>query len=409
MRKISVFGKTNSIVAYIKGIDTVILIFITINLIWATIIPIIVRKNTTFAFKDFSTILVLLLYFPCVFLLRLDAFPRAKARRLFRVLVLLLAMWHIVIYFGEEKYPGFHLGYYDLIDVLSFGSAVRTGVIHGFGYTRVIQVTTVFLIPALFGVVEQAVNRNVEFEFYALILVLAILVTFTRSIWFGVLIGLAISSIGCWIFVEDRDIKRRLLMKLLLLCTLITVINFSIFENQIFIRALPSRFVDETQYSAIENHDKVLPKQNNDITIKEDTLRIVVGTKFADQVRATQLNDLINKWQESKAFGFGYGAFTEKNIRNTSHPFMYELTFPALLMKLGILGISSWIFLIVSLIITAYKNIWTYDRFRFLIWLGTAIAFALSVQTNPFLFTFAGMSIILIICISAEWGGDPKR
>ena len=93
----------------------------------------------------------------------------------------------------------------------------------------------------------------------------------------------------------------------------------------------------------------------------------------------------------------------EDNIRNEKYLYMYEATIPAMLMKLGIVGILSWILLIIVMIYYAYKNKYKKKRFNeFSTWLIAGIVFALSVQTNPFLFTFCGVSIIAFLCLDVE-------
>jgi len=41
-------------------------------------------------------------------------------------------------------------------------------------------------------------------------------------------------------------------------------------------------------------------------------------------------------------------------------------------------------------------------RENLFMWLGIAISYAMAVQTNPFLFTFAGISILLYLLISVQ-------
>ena len=46
-------------------------------------------------------------------------------------LLVLLAVWHSVMYIGETLSPGFYAKYYDLIDKISLGTAVRSDVVEG--------------------------------------------------------------------------------------------------------------------------------------------------------------------------------------------------------------------------------------------------------------------------------------
>jgi len=56
-----------------------------------------------------------------------------------------------------------------------------------------------------------------------------------------------------------------------------------------------------------------------------------------------------------------------------------------------------------AMIFYAFKNKYKNKLYHeFLIWLVASVAFALSIQTNPFLFTFCGFSIILFLCLDIE-------
>ena len=122
----------------------------------------------------------------------------------------------------------------------------------------------------------------------------------------------------------------------------------------------------------------------------------VAGTAEANSLRAKQNEVLLDKWSESKWLGFGYGAYAEDCIRNESFPFMYESLIPALLMKLGIVGMLCWGIFVLALVVFAVKALWK-KPLHFWCWIGTALAFAMAVQTNPFLFTFAGFSLMLYL------------
>ena len=54
------------------------------------------------------------------------------------------------MYIGETLSPGFYAKYYDLIDKISLGTAVRSDVVEGYGVVRIIQVTSILMIPGCF-------------------------------------------------------------------------------------------------------------------------------------------------------------------------------------------------------------------------------------------------------------------
>ena len=134
----------------LRPLDYVVLFFIFGNALWATVVPLFVRGEMIFSLKDYSTILVLVLYFPIAFLIRTERLDLKILEKMLYILSIILALWHCVMYVGDTIHPGFYESYYDFIDIISFGTAVRTSVIYGYGIVRVIQTTSMFLLPGIF-------------------------------------------------------------------------------------------------------------------------------------------------------------------------------------------------------------------------------------------------------------------
>ena len=395
---------------YVKPIDGFVLAFLVWNFLWATAIPLLVRGNMTYAVKDFSTLLVLVLYFPCAFLMRTKEFRLRSLKIWLLPLLLLLALWHSVMYVGEVIAPGFYEGYYDFIDIISFGTAVRTDVIFGFGITRIIQVTSILLIPAMFLLLEQFSKGRWKVGIPALALVLfATLITYTKSIWYGVLAGLVVAIAGILIFLKNSADKKPILCFSLAFVLLFCFFNFACLDNTIISRSLnsarPSSLseIDKqiaSVQSQLDNMQGGEDSSNPDWEKLQDQLEDLTsqrqdaaGTAEANSLRAMQNEVLLNKWSESKWLGFGYGAYAEDCIRNENFPFMYESLIPALFMKLGIAGLLGWAVFVLALVVFAVKAMWK-KPVQFWCWIGTALGFAMAVQTNPFLFTFAGFSLM---------------
>lgn len=400
----------------LKPIDYFVAGFLIINFLWATLIPLVIRGNRLYALNDFSTVLVLVLYFPCVFLIRTGHMEYGKLRKWLMPLLLLLALWHTVMYIGEVIAPGFYEGYYDFIDIISLGTAVRTDVIFGFGITRIIQVTSIFLIPAIFLVLEQFGKKRWYFGVPALALVLfAILITYTKSIWYGILAGLLVAMAGILIFQKDKLTRKQILAFGLALVVFFCIFNFGFLHNTVISRSLNSARPDslsgiDQQIADLRSQldsmqldpsnpsmdDETWEKLQDQLESLTHQRQDVAGTAEANSLRAKQNEVLLDKWSESKWLGFGYGAYAEDCIRNESFPFMYESLIPALLMKLGIVGMLCWGIFVLALVVFAVKALWK-KPLHFWCWIGTALAFAMAVQTNPFLFTFAGFSLMLYL------------
>lgn len=414
---IHLFRGPNRLAGYLRPVDWFVAGFLLVNCIWATAVPVLMHGNVKFALKDFSTVLVLALYFPCAFLIRTGKLHMRAFRNWLYPLLLLLALWHSVMYIGETLSPGFYTAYYDLIDIISFGTAVRTQVVLGYGITRIIQVTSVLLIPAIVLTLERIVKKPRIFDFAALALVLfAVLITYTKSIWFGVLAGLAVAVLGILLTGKTPAAKKRTLVFCLALVLLFCLFNFGFLHNTVISRAFSGVRVNnlssiDTQIADLQQQLSQIPTDATDPDATVDAAGLsdqlkwlqeqrqdISGTAEANAQRAMQKDYLLKKWSGSKLIGYGYGAYAEDCIRNEDFPYMYENLLPAMLMKLGLAGLLCWGIFVVALVVFAAKALWK-NRAAFWCWLGTALAYAMAVQTNPFLFTFAGMSLMLYLLL----------
>ncbi len=382
---------------FLRPFDYVVVGFLFINLIWATAVPLLVRGNMTFGLKDYSTLLVLVLYFPVVFLMRNNKLNFKTVENIFYAFTIVLAVWHSVMYIGDIIHSGFYKSYYDFIDIISFGTAVRTDVVYGFGIVRIIQTTSVLLLPGIFISLKKLVTGSLLHSVSLLIFTFAICVTYTKSIWFGYLAGLFICFIGCLIFAGEKSKRLRIGATFVLSLLIIVVLNSTVFNNTIYERALNTVSAD----NSIEILQQELGNVEDD-KVKEELsnkLKDALGTQEANSMRAKQNNALFEKWSENKLFGIGYGGYAENSIRNEQAPYMYESTLPALLMKIGVLGCLGWLVFIALATITSIKVSWKENRLDAFFWLGIALSYAMAVQTNPFLFTFPGITILLYLLI----------
>lgn len=395
----------------LKPLDCFVFLFILGNFLWATLVPLAVRGEMTFALKDYSTVLVLLLYFPLAFLIRAGRLNFGALEKIVYVLTLILAGWHCVMYIGESLHPGFYEGYYDFIDIISFGTAVRSDVVYGYGITRIIQVTSLFLIPGVFLTIRRLLKGKYLAVLSLVLFTFAMCATFTKSIWFGYLLGLAVYLVPAVIFGKDRRIRCRGALVLVMALSVIVILNYAAFGNAVFQRAF-NTVRSEESIADLQEQLKGMEQENlseEEINDKRNELMDALGTQEANSKRTMQNQALLGKWKQSPLFGFGYGSFVEDCIRNEKFPYMYESTFPALLMKIGLVGCLVWLSLIVAATVTAcavFGKEKPTDAFR---WLGTAIAYALAVQTNPFLFTFTGFSILLFLMIACQEPGIYGR
>lgn len=399
--KISLLPRKNGahIFSWFRPTDFAVLIFLGANVLWATVIPRLVRGDGAFALKDFSTLLVLALYFPLVFLIRTGRLRFDRLEDIFYGLTVLLALWHCVMYVGDVLSPGFYASYYDFIDFISFGTAVRTDVIYGFGVVRIIQVTSVFLLPGIFLSVRKILQGK-RLHYAALFLfVFAICATFTKSIWIGAMAGLGVFLGLTAIFVKDKKIRLRVLSVLLVTVVLTVGLNFLAFDGDVGTRMFN---LAGTQTTSEELQEMMagLDKDSELYDELQNQLKDLLGTMEANSIRARQNAALFAKWKQSPLVGFGYGAYAEDCIRNDAFPYMYESTLPALMLKIGILGLGVWVLFILFVSGRAVSVLRKRDPIRLFLWLATGLSYGLAVQTNPYLFTFAGISVLLYLLIS---------
>ena len=384
-------------------------------------IPVLVRGNMTYGVKDFTTLLVLVLYFPCVFLIRLGLLQEKKLMRWLYPLLVLLAVWHSVMYIGETLSPGFYAKYYDLIDKISLGTAVRSDVVEGYGVVRIIQVTSILMIPGVFLSVRKCLNGEWFGAVGGAVTVFALLITYTKSIWFGCFGTLLAALLIAALLYKPRVLRRRAALLFAAVIVLVVGYNSLCLGNTVFTRAL-HHFSAGQSVSLQDQYDQLMEQirqaQAKGLDVEdmrreamklENQLKDAKGTTLSNDLRSAQKQALLEKWKGSKLLGYGYGAYSEEVIRNEQYPFMYEYMLPAMLMKLGIVGMMGWAVFLAAMVYYAWKKMGRHDAPAFVFWLADAGGVALAVQTNPFLFTFAGISIILWLCLQIDWAEQEHK
>ncbi len=409
--KIYVFSKKEgalTIWKLLQPLDYFVLCFLLCNLFWATVIPLFVRGEMTFALKDFSCLLVLVLYFPIAFLIRVGRLNLKTFEKITYVLTIILAVWHCVMYVGDTISPGFYASYYDFIDIISFGTAVRSSVVFGYGIVRIIQTTSLFLLLGVFLCIKRVAKGKWWHVISLAVFTFALCITYTKSIWFGYIAGLFLFLIAAVILNKNKKEQIKSGLALIIALAMIVIINFTVLNNTVFERA----FNTVRSEQSVEEMQKLMEELTNlgeDTTNLENKLKDALGTREANSLRAAQNDALLEKWSESKWVGFGYGSYAEDCIRNEKFPYMYESTLPALIMKLGLVGAALWVAFICFATVCAIRLFWKENKSYAFLWLGIALSYAMAVQTNPFLFTFTGMSILLYLLISLQRKHDFSK
>jgi len=122
----------------------------------------------------------------------------------------------------------------------------------------------------------------------------------------------------------------------------------------------------------------------------------------SESARYIQTMSLLESWEGSEIFGNGFGAAAAV-VRSESAPFSYELTYIALLMKTGLLGliyVTGLLFLIHYSINSSIRPKVIEVGSNSSVYIGFLLFFLLTF-TNPYLFTIHGMVLFICLIVAA--------
>lgn len=385
-----------------KLFDTIVLAFILWNFVWMTLIPALKGTGIRDGIADGDTVLLLLIYFPLIILIRSGVINWGKVKKFFYVLAVILAVWHIVMYTLETLMPGIYIEYYNLfLPKITFGSFPGATPVLGFGFVRIITTTSIYMPIAIFFIAGIKRKKVIHYAFL-LILVFGVITTLTRSLLISCLAGFLLLLIP----IHKNMININWFGKLTFVVSLFVI---SLVFNYLFITPMSGKYIENVSLKNQQQmSDAELSVIKGESEEEQGDLIKRIGSSasendFSNILREAQTQILIQEWKKSPVIGFGYGSYVEGCIRNGIYAYLYESTLPAMLMKLGILGLAGWVMLTVAMIVNSFKNKYSRGQhFKFWTWMITCIIFAMSVQTNPFLYTYCGLSIILFLCIESN-------
>ena len=402
-----------------KVIDWFVLGFIAVNVVWMTVIPYIKYGSISMALSDANDIFGLFIYFPVVILIRKGELNWMKTKNLFLVLTVILAAWHIVMYVLESLSPGIYEDYYmSFLPAISLGSYTPSAVIYGYGYVRIILSTSIYMIIGLMYAVSLKQKKIIHYIFIFLLTV-GIMTTLTRSVLISTIVGLLMFMIPIHRTMLGKALVKRIAL-------VVGIFAVALIVNFTLIAPLSNTYVNnvmEKYNSIINKYDESSHSDDSSQLdgLSETELGVIYGVAenegnvvdriasstsqedIGNDLRQQQTDALIKEWKKSPVMGFGYGHYVADFTRNDQHPFMYETIVPALLMKLGILGLLPWAALILCMVFLAVRYAVKNKRcFELMGWLAPCVAFFLAIQTNPFLFTFCGFSIVIYLLLELD-------
>lgn len=346
----------SSISIYLR--DKLIFIFISISfLVWMLILPLINGQSLNFAFQDGSSIFIFLLYFPIVQLLRKNALNWINIEKYFVNLCTLVAVFQIIIWFNYEFFQLFNINMLDFFSVTEYGS-IYVGPMPD-GFYRVMWITTAFMIPAIFVVASK--HKYCVLDYLKIVcFIVALYVSYTRALWIATILGVIII-----IMFKDNVKARDLIIVAIITCLVLGSVILTNTDS-IFVR-LSSIINDSGAYE-----------------------------------RVIQINSILEKWGEHFLFGTGFGGYANY-IRVDAAPYSYEVALIALLMKLGIVGTFLWFICLVYIFyITKPKSMNLKFKKKWRYMLAATVGFLFSTATNPYLFNFVGMTILLFVLVELE-------
>lgn len=374
---------------------SILSLFISI-IFFATIVPYFLGDGISLALKEaFSPCLVLSLFFPVHYFLKFNLISLEKLEKYIYYLVFVFSCIHIFLYIGQTLNSKFIESYFNFWKTIFFGTSTLPTIMLGhLGSPRVFFPNSIFIIFGIYIFLKN-INKLKIFDYFIYFVnITAVLTTMTKSLWLGMEFGLILYFV-CYLIKQiiNKNFKNVFKVIFLFLGTILflVVLNLTVFNNTLGTHFSSTFANSEYNYDEKSDYYKDILKNKGEKYVKDRE-----GSVISNDIKIKQSKALIKKWFESPIIGFGYGSYIKNFIRSADNPFSYEMTFFALLMKTGVVGILVWLFVIVALIVTKFKNSKN-NREDFFAWLFLSVSFGILVQTNPLLFNSVGMSLLLLI------------
>ena len=366
----------------ITYVDISIFIFLLATfVVWVIIVPIAMGGSLSLAISESHCMLILVLFFPLSFLMRAGAISMADINSTVKWLCIALGFIHIAFFIAESISPLSTERFFDII--AAFGEAPK--VILGHNFVRVIYPTSLLLLTGIYLFFKNFDNLKPSHYICLISSVGGLLTTVTKGLLLAAL-GMGIAfCIGYTVHKlrlgKKHDVFRLAKsMAAIILCVLIC--DMLVFSGRIG-SGISNPFTTSVNAASIS-----APSDE--------------GTNISNSARLDQIASLMKKWGKSPVVGHGYGSFAPDCIRSTQSPYSYEMTSFALLMKVGILGILPWIALFAAFISCAFRRMKRKYAVGLIAWCALSIGFLVGVQTNPFLFNFPGISMLLYIALASQ-------
>lgn len=199
-----------------------------------------------------------------------------------------------------------------------------------------------------------------------LLSIFAVLATARRALILNIFLGLGLTYILIWLApaLDKKAFNKRVLKVLLVGIALLTILII---------------FLDSTGFF---NFSLITDKFSSAFSGREDL------NDESTNLRYEQLTFLLKSWSQKPWFGFGHGAVSTYTIRSEKTPWIYELSYVALLFQTGIVGLSIYLLLLVWPIYKGILIIRKADRetcFIIIPSLVGCVSFLIANASNPYL------------------------
>ena len=384
-----------------SGLDYIIIGFLGIQLIWVFIIPYCTRGSIKLGIKEIFSFSVLLLYFPLSLMIKSKYIDWEKVKSLVRHLTIGLAVLHLILYVGETLVEDatFTLNFFAIVNKITFGYSKRPLVLMPAYYIRVVYAASIFLLVPIYFMLNERTWKKSAWLYYA-IAVGGILTTVAKSLFLGCLLGIVFYLLFIFKYYYSH-LKNKLIIRcgrlIVLTLAFIVVFDTAVSDGYIMRRWNTMFFIKASEKQVSNGKETMEP-----ITEEEKNQDVLEGTERSNYTRVEQTAKLIEHWKARPILGHGYGSSVPNYIRGSEDtPYSYEMFLPAMLMKLGIIGVSFWIILFVYLVRNIVILSEKYKE-RALSIGYLLIALVITTQFNPFLINSSGMAIVLFILLELK-------
>ena len=234
------------------------------------------------------------------------------------------------------------------------------------GFFRVMWITSVLFMTGLIYCLRTGNILGL------LLFVLALFVSYTRALWLAATIGVFVAQLLGQ--PGKSSIKVRSIHLVFVILAACAFVGFDLMGDS-----------ESSALQAVWNR---------------------LATIFSDESaedRVGQVLPLIDAWQSTPLFGSGMGSAAAAS-RSDVAPYLYELTYLALLMKLGVVGFSMVTVLIAALLLHKPSS-----GLRPVHIDACIVSFLLASGTNPYLLNLVGLGLLCFLFIERDLYRPVRR